>query len=476
MTSDATDIVSQIHDRVALKLGPQRFRIWIRNSTQFTLANGHLRIDVPNPFVGRWIENNFQDAITDAVFEVTQRKVQVAYSVDASLATRLRKSQLDSQADYVAKNPERMARHWARLPAPPPAKPLRGKLDAFIVGSSNRLAYTAAKSVAEQSGPRFNPLFLHGGCGLGKTHLLHGIYNALEPNADLDCLYVSGEEFTNHYVHAIRGNRNAAFRAKYRNVDVLLIDDVHFLANKKATQEEFLHTFNAIESIGKQIVLSADVHPRLIGQFAESLVNRFMAGMVVEIEKPDLQTCKDILAHKAHSIQREIPMDVLAFVASRLERTNVRELEGALFKMVAFSDISRQPINLHLARHVLDNDMRRARPLVRFSDIENLGASFFGVSPAELRSSRRTRTVALARNIIMYLARKHTNLSSTEVGRLMGKDHTTVLLACNKISGRIGRDETVVWSTPDGNTEAPIKNIVGELEGQLGGSSGGKQD
>jgi chromosomal replication initiator protein len=461
--------VSQIHQKIAQKLGPQRFRVWIKNSTQFTLADGHLRIDVPNPFVGRWIENNFQDAITESVFEVTDCKVNVAYSVDAGLATKLRKSQLDSQADYIAKNPERMARHWARLPVPPPPKPLRGKLENFVVGATNRLAHSAALSVVDPAGPNFNPLFIHGGCGLGKTHLLHGIFNALEHKSDLNCIYVSGEEFTNHYVHAIRGNRTAAFRARYRNVDVLLIDDVHFLANKKATQEEFLHTFNAIETIGKQIVLSADVHPRLIGQFSESLVSRFMAGMIVEIEKPDQQTCLDILAHKAAALNRDIPDDVLAFVASRLERTNVRELEGALLKMVAFSDISRQAINMPLARHVLDRDMQRARPLVRFSDIENLAGSFFGVSPAELRSSRRTRTVALARNVVMYLARKHTNLSSTEVGRLMGKDHTTVLLACQKIAAKAARDEAVIWITPDGKQSAPIRNIVGELEGQLGG-------
>ena len=471
MDLDATDILSQIHSRIAQKLGPQRYRIWIKNSTNLTLANGHLRIDVPNPFVGRWIENNFQETIREAVLEVTQKPVQVAYSVDVNLTTRQRKSQLDSQAEYVAKNPERMARSWARLPAPPPQETLRGKLEYFVVGDCNRLAYTAALSVAQPSGPRFNPLCIHGGCGLGKTHLLQGIANALDPEARLDCLYVSGEEFTNHFVHAIRSNRTSAFRARYRRLDLLLIDDIHFLANKKATQEEFLHTFNAIDSVGKQIVLTSDVHPKLIGQLSESLVTRFMSGMVVEIEKPDQQTSMHILRHKAAAMKRAIPDQVLELLAARLAHTNVRELEGALLKLIASSDVGKQPLDLALARRVLDQDLRRTRPLVRFTDIESLGGSYFGVTPAELRSSRRTRTVALARNIVMHLARKHTNLSSTEVGRLMGKDHTTVLLACQKMSAKLRDDLPVTWNTTDGVISRPLRTILSEMEAQLSNGS-----
>jgi len=471
LNADATDTVSQIRERIAQKLGPQRYRIWIKNSTNLILADGHLRIDVPNPFVGRWIENNFHEAISEAAFEVTHRRLEVAYSVDASLTSRQRKSQLDSQAEYVAKNPERMARSWARLPAPPQRKPLRGRLEDFVVGDCNRLAHTAASSIAEQNGPRFNPLSIHGGCGLGKTHLLQGVGNALEAKGGIDCLYVSGEEFTNHFVHAVKSNRTSAFRARYRRLDVLLIDDIHFLANKKATQEEFLHTFNAIDSVGKQIVLTSDVHPKLIGQLSESLVTRFMSGMVVEIEKPDPQTCKQILRYKAAGISRNIAEEVLDLLATRLAHTNVRELEGALLKLIALSEVSKRPIDLGLARRVLDQDMRRTKPLVRFTDIESLGASYFGVSPAELRSSRRTRTVALARNIVMHLARQHTNLSSTEVGRLMGKDHTTVLLACQKMAAKLRDDTKVTWNTPDGAVHRPIRSIFSEMEAQLGNGS-----
>jgi chromosomal replication initiator protein len=467
LSPEAADIIAQIHNRLAQKLGPQRYRIWIKNSTHFTLANGHLRIDVPNPFVGRWIENNFQDAINDAVFEVTQRNIEIAYSIDASLTGRLRKSQLDSQAEYVAKNPERMARSWARLPAPPRPKCLRGRLEDFVVGDCNRLAFTAAKSIAEQNGPRFNPLCIFGGCGLGKTHLLHGIANALEANSNIDCLYVSGEEFTNHFVHAVKSNRTSAFRARYRSLDVLLIDDVHFLANKKATQEEFLHTFNAIDAVGKQVVMTSDTHPKLIGQLSDSLVTRFLSGMVVEIEKPGRETCEKILRNKAAAMNRHVPEEVVEMLASRLAETNVRELEGALLKLIALCEVTKHPLDLGLTRRVLDQDLRRTRPLVRFTDIESLGGSYFGVTPAELRSSRRTRTVALARNIVMHLARKHTNLSSTEVGRLMGKDHTTVLLACQKMAAKLRDDETVIWNTPDGSVTRPIRNILSELEGQL---------
>jgi chromosomal replication initiator protein len=471
LSSDATGIISQIRDTIARKLGPQRFRIWIKNSTNLTLADGHLRIDVPNPFTGRWIENNFHDAICEAVREVIDRPVEVVYAVDAGLAAHQRKSQLNSQAEYVEKNPERMARNWARLPVPPRKKTLRGKLDEFVVGACNRLAFSAAEAITTQNGPKFNPLCIHGGCGLGKTHLLQGIANALAARGGLDCLYVSGEEFTNHFVHAVRCNRTSAFRARYRALDVLLIDDVHFLANKKATQEEFLHTFNAIDAVGKRVVMSSDVHPKLIGQLSESLVTRFMSGMVVEIEKPDRETCRQILARKAAAMGRDIPDEVLDLLAGRLAKTNVRELEGALLKLIALSSIRKQPIDTAMAHRILDQDLRRARPLVRFSDIESLGASYFGVTPAELRSSRRTRTVALARNIVMQLARKHTNLSSTEVGRLMGKDHTTVLLACQKINAKIQQDASVTWNTSDGTVSRPIRSIIEKMEAQLGNGS-----
>ncbi len=474
MTTQVSDALTLIQEGVAEKLGPKKFRVWIKDSTNFVLANGHLRVDVPNPFVGRWIENNYRETISEVAATVLQRPVEILFSVDANLATRVRKKQLDSQAEFVEKNPERLARRWARMPDLPAPQRLRCDLDDFVVTDRNRIAHSAAQSVCAGGGPRISPLCIFGGCGLGKTHLLQGIANHIQQRSDgVQCLYVTGEEFTNHYVHAVRTNRTDAFRTRYRHLDVLLIDDIHFLANKRATQEEFLHTFNAIDSSGRQIVVSTDVHPRLIGQLSESLVTRFMAGMVVEIERPDVESCRLILARKAERIHRDIPPAVIDLIAAHLQGTNIRELEGALLKVIAMSDVARVPITVPLAHGVLKHHSRRSQPLTRFGDIESMCGTYFGVSPAELHSSRRTRTVALARNVAMYLARKHTQLSSTEVGRLMGKDHTTVLLACQKISARLRAGEEVIWTALDGEHRVPVTQVVNELEKQLGRSAAG---
>ena len=273
----AEDSVPLIESRIADKLGPQRFNVWFKNATRLGFADHYLRVSVPNHFVGEWIEQHFSAAVIDAAREVTGNDYTLSFAIEPLLAKNLGKKQPDRQSEFVANNPDRVAREQRRFGSLPIAGPLKGKLGEFVVGASNRLAYAAALSVVENPSTHYNPLFIHGGCGLGKTHLLQGICNGLKDrHPNLRWRYVSGEEFTNDYVYAIKAREMDAFNSRYRNLDALVIDDVHFLANKRATQDGFLHTFKAIDAAGKQIVLASDAHPKMIGHFSESLVSRFL--------------------------------------------------------------------------------------------------------------------------------------------------------------------------------------------------------
>ncbi|MHC4335987.1 MAG: helix-turn-helix domain-containing protein, partial [Planctomycetota bacterium] len=255
-----------------------------------------------------------------------------------------------------------------------------------------------------------------------------------------------------------------AFRRRLRQTDLLAIDDIHFLASKPSTQEEFLHTFNTINLAGKQVVLASDAHPKMIGQLSEKLVNRFVSGMVVKIEPPDLQTRCQICRQYAAVMGRQFPESVIRYIAEHL-RTNVRELEGALLKLVAFASLQNQKPTLALAHEILAEHLARTDPIVHISDIESAVATYFGTTPASIHSPRKDRTVALARHFSMYLARKHTRMSSSEIGRFMGnKNHATVLLACRKIEDLLKQNREVYWQGPTGNKISRAKTILASLE------------
>ncbi|MCZ6651514.1 MAG: chromosomal replication initiator protein DnaA [Planctomycetota bacterium] len=469
MDTLSADVVSQVEARIAEKIGPQRHKLWFKNTTHLHLGDGFLKIGVPNMFIGSWIENHFSDVILEAATEITGEEPRLSFSIDPALSKNLKKRQLDSQVHFVANNPEREAREHRQGTSMKRKKPLRGRLEDFVVGSSNRLAHGCAVSVVESPATQYNPLFVHGGCGLGKTHLLQAIYNGIKQKSpQLDCVYVTGEEFTNHFVYAIKSNNRDPFRHRFRSVDVLLIDDIHFLANKKATQEEFLHTFNAIDAAGKQVVMASDAHPKLIGNLSESLVNRFVAGMVVKIDGPTFEHRVAILKHRLVQMNREIADPVVEYVADKIT-SNVRELEGAILKLLAFASISRQPITLALAQQALQEHLTKTAPIVRLSDIESVSAIFFGLSPGDLHTSRKTRTIALSRGVAMWLARKHTTMSYPEIGRLMGnKNHSTVILARAKMDKILHENGMVRWNTPTGEKQMSLLSIISEMEEQLG--------
>jgi chromosomal replication initiator protein len=466
----STNPVDRIRSRVEQIVGSQRFKVWFRHSTQFTCADGFLKVGVPNLFIGGWIENHFSDAIAQAAQEVLGPGVRVAYSIDPVLFRNLRKNQLNSQAAFIEKNASRSLRDGrgnGGLLAPAP-RPLRGRLEEFVVGTSNRLAHSVASSVVENAGRDGGHVFFYSACGLGKTHLLQGIANGLaQRRPDARWVYASGEEFTNQFLYALREQRLDAFRHRYREIDVLLLDDVQFIANKRATQEEFLHTFNAIDAGGKRVILASDAHPRLIGDLSESLVNRLIAGMVVRIERPDFETRCEILRRRSALTSAQVPETVIQYIADRIQ-ANVRELEGCLVKLLAYAALVHRPVTLDIAQQALDEHLRQAGKFLTASDIEQSVATYFGLTPADLHSSRKSRTVALARNLAMYLARKHTGMSLPEIARVMGnKNHTTVLLANRRISLLLENDAEVNWQSAVGLQCRRLREIVASQEGQM---------
>ena len=469
MQGTIMDEISAVNQAVEEKIGSQKYKIWFNNSTRMEIAEGYLKVGVPNLFIASWIENHFACDIIQAVEEVTGQNKKLTFTIDPELSGHQRRTQLDSQARQVTRAQNRTPGQRMRFRSKPKKK-LKLSLDNFVVGRSNELAYNAARVVAREKDSPFNPLFIHGGYGVGKTHLLQGICNeVLKSRPGTNWLYLSAEDFANQFILALKTRKLEAFRRRLRQTDLLAIDDIHFLASKPSTQEEFLHTFNTIDLAGKQVVMVSDAHPKMIGQLSDKLVNRFVSGMVVKIDSPDFKTRCKICTQYAAGMRNQIPEIVIKYVAENL-KTNVRELEGALLKIIAFSSLQNEKITLSMAREILAEHLARTDPIVHISDIEAAVATYFGITTANLHSSKKNKTIALARHFSMYLARKHTKMSSTEVGRCMGnKNHATVLLACKKVEDRVKRNLELNWASPAGNKVARAKTILANLEESISG-------
>ncbi|HKO32239.1 MAG TPA: chromosomal replication initiator protein DnaA, partial [Candidatus Limnocylindria bacterium] len=313
----------------------------------------------------------------------------------------------------------------------------------FIVGSANRLAHAAALSVAERPGHAYNPLFLYGGVGLGKTHLMHAIGNAVAAKFPRKrILYATSEKFTNDFINSIREQKMEDFRNRYRRIDVLLIDDIQFIAERERTQEEFFHTFNAIHEAGKQIVLSSDRPPKAITTLEERLRSRFEWGLIADLTPPDLETRIAILRSKAEDQLNLIPAEVIEFIARKVV-SNVRELEGALNRVIAYASMSGMPINNELASAVLSNVMYNPKKRsITPQRIVRAVADYYGVNLDQLRSSKRDRAIVVPRQIAMYLIREETDISLLRIGaELGGRDHSTVLHACDKIARELAEND-----------------------------------
>jgi chromosomal replication initiator protein len=480
-----------ITEALVRRIGSQKFKIWFQNCARFTQADGTLRIGVANSFLATWLEGHFLKDITAAAQAVTGAPLEVSFTVDSQLGgdrrpgpvasgSSLRAVARGDAPSVVNSVPIRASTETPYGVSVTGAEGLRLTLDTFVVGPSNELAYNAAKAVIREQQSPFNPLFIHGGYGVGKTHLLQGICRGVaQARPGTQWLYLSAEDFANQFVLALKTRKLEAFRRRMRQTDLLAIDDVHFLASKPSTQEEFLHTFNTINLAGKQVILVSDAHPKMIGQLSEKLVNRFVSGMVVKIDAPDLQTrceiCRQFAARAlGNSLsgsgprrQTALPDEVVRFVAERV-RTNVRELEGAVLKLIAYATLQDEQLSLSMAEAVLAEHIERCDPMVHVTDIEAAVSAYFGVTPAHLHSAKKGRTVSLARHFSMYLTRQHTSMSSSEVGRHMGnKNHATVLVACKKVEELLARDAEVNWEGPHGNKVAKACAIVAHLEDSI---------
>lgn len=419
------------------------------------LIGNTLLVAVPNELTREVLQNQLNTALNDALGQVFSEEISCAFSVNADLVPpvkeeesapttiRVERSQLSDRSEHLDRPSQHDRIDQPSKPSPtlPSTSHEFGRLnpkyvfDSFVIGSSNRFAHAAAVAVAEAPAKAYNPLFIYGDSGLGKTHLLHAIgHYARRLYNGIRVRYVNSEEFTNDFINSIRDDEGASFKQLYRNVDILLIDDIQFLANKDATQEEFFHTFNALHNHNKQVVITSDLPPKRLQGFEERMRSRFEWGLLTDVQPPELETRIAILRKKAIGEGLSAPDDALEYIASKIS-TNIRELEGALIRVTAFASLNRQPVDVGLAELVL-KDLITDDGAQEITSTAILGqtAAYFNISLEELCSKSRTRTLVTARQIAMYLCRELTDMSLPKIGQEFGgRDHTTVIHADRKI-------------------------------------------
>ena len=422
------------------------FETWVGDTRPLALENGALIVGTPNAFARDWLESRLASTVSRLLVGILDSNVAVNFVVTPA------DEQVTPQSDSTDDNTEFAS---SRRPYHSSLNP-RYTFESFVVGSGNRLAHAACQAVAEKPAKAYNPLFLYGGVGLGKTHLLHAIGNFCH-NRGLNVLYVSSEEFTNEIINAIRTHTTQAFREKYRSADVLLVDDIQFIAGKESTQEEFFHTFNTLHGQDKQIIVSSDRPPRALVTLEERMRSRFEWGLAADIQPPDLETRLAILRAKAERAGRLIPDNILETVARRVQ-SNIRELEGALNRILAFADLSGQPLTPQLVEAALA-DLLPQRQTVHPEKIVELVAREWKTSVESLLGRDRSQKIAEPRQVAMYLMRKETDASLPQIGAALGgRDHTTVMYAIGKIENQI-------------ETKADLRKRVVNIKQQLYGQS-----
>jgi chromosomal replication initiator protein len=411
---------------------------WLRPCRLLAADGNRLRVLAPNKFTRDWIGQHHVDTIEAAARTMLGANTQVSIEMDAE--------------------PERsstLARERIPGPALDDLTP-RYTFESFVVGSSNQFAQAACQAVAELPGTAYSPLFLYGGVGLGKTHLLHAVgHEMARLHPSLRLLYLSSERFTNELINAIRYDRTGEFRAKYRTIDLLLIDDIQFIAGKERTQEEFFHTFNDLYESHKQIVVSSDSTPKEIPELEERLRSRFEWGLIADIQPPDFETRVAILKKRAEIERVQLPDEVAYLMASRI-KTNIREIEGSFTRMAAFCSLTGREMSVDVAQEVLSELWGADEKVITIEHIQRTVSGFFGLRLADMRARTRTKAVAFPRQIAMYFARQLTHASLTEVGRAFDKDHTTVLHAVTKIETLI-REDAKFKKTVDALAESVAK-------------------
>jgi chromosomal replication initiator protein len=442
----------QVIARVETKVNRHSFSTWFRR-TEFVTDDGQrVTIRVPDTVFRDWLLKHYSGVLADALAEVGRSDTALTFLTEAEANTQQAAEDRVFAAD--AQPTTRPAEVQFPLPGSPntdatPAAPPTGPpglnprytFDTFVVGPSNQFAHAACRAVAEAPARSYNPLFIYGGVGLGKTHLMHAVGHYIVQQAkSLRLTYVSSERFMNEMINALRYERILDFRERYRNIDVLLVDDIQFIGGKESTQTEFFHTFNALFDSAKQIVISSDAPPHEITALEERLRSRFEWGLIADIQPPDLETKIAILRKKAEAEAVPLPDNVAIYIASKI-RSNVRELEGSLIRLVAYASMTGAEINLALAQHVLRNVLANDERVVTIEIIQKFVADYFQLRPNELKSRNNSKSIALPRQVAMYMCKALTRASLPEIGKAFGgKHHSTVIHSIQKIDGMRQRD------------------------------------
>lgn len=425
-------------DVIKARVPDQTYETWFKPIKPIDYDEDKLTVQVPSQFFYEWIENHYKDLLNTTLEKISGNGVRLVYSVvvsDEDLS--------DGSAQAAGQDSGRPVRQT------PPAQSYlneRYTFQNFVEGDNNQFARAAALAVAETpGGTSFNPLVLYGGVGLGKTHLAQAIGNkSLEEGGARRVLYTSSEKFTLEFINSIKNNKTAEFSEQYRNVDLLIVDDIQFFQKKESTQEQFFHTFNALYQAGKQVVLTSDRPPKELSGMEERLLSRFHAGLIADIQPPDLETRIAILQHKAQEDNIEISYEILEFLAANIT-SNVRELEGSLIRLLAFSSLSNTDITIDLAKKVLKEVVgKNFKSAVSIQDIQSITGDVMDVSESDIFGKGRKMEVALARQVAMYLSRELTNSSLKTIGlHFGGRDHSTVVHACKVIEEKREKDETL---------------------------------
>lgn len=415
------------------QLSKPSFETWIRSVYLYEYSDNKITLAVPNTFAREWIENHYSDTIKNVCETVFNENLMVTYAIpDEEELMDIDDLEEENKLNKTTTNIENL---------PLTLNP-KYTFDTFVVGNSNRFAHAASLAVAEAPAKSYNPLFLYGGVGLGKTHLMHAIGHFVkEQNQETKVMYVSSETFTNELINSIRDDNTVEFRNKYRNIDVLLIDDIQFLAKKERTQEEFFHTFNSLHEANKQLIISSDRPPKEIPTLEDRLRSRFEWGLITDIQPPDLETRIAILRKKAALENITVEDDVMLYIADQI-KSNIRELEGALIRVVAYSSLTNKEITPEMAVEALKDILPENKPKqITVPIIQESVAKHFGLKIEEMKAKKRTRTVSYPRQIAMYLCRELTDLSLPKIGEEFGgRDHTTVIHAHEKIGNELKSD------------------------------------
>lgn len=427
---DKNDIWQSILQELEKEVSKPSFDTWLKSTYMLSIDKDLLTIVVPNEFAKDWLESRYYSLIKNKASNVIKSDVSLRFIIQGQ--------------EKLIKNKNELGNNSTNISDGITSSILNPKyiFETFVIGNSNRFAHAASLAVAEAIAKAYNPLFIYGGVGLGKTHLMHAIgHYVIENHKNLKVLYVSSEKFTNELINAIKDDKTVDFRNRYRNIDVLLIDDIQFLAGKERTQEEFFHTFNALHEANKQIIISSDRPPKNIPTLEDRLRSRFEWGLITDIQPPDLETRIAILKKKSETENLFVPDDVTTYIAHKIQ-SNIRELEGALIRVIAYSTLSNRDINIDLCNEALKDILPESKPKIITPElIQEKVAKHFRLKNEDFKSKRRTRNVAFPRQLAMYLCRELTDLSLPKIGEEFGgRDHTTVIHAHEKISSTIKND------------------------------------